>query len=414
VIILRLLIYVLVLIFVLKEFIEIALELINLNYSTSPKKEIPEVFKSTISKDEFDKSKKYLKDKTILDLISNLTGLIISLLFIFIVFPYFEKFALKLSSSFIIQGLIFFGIYGLVNLIISLPFSIYSTFVIEEKYGFNTTKPVTFIIDLIKSIIISIILGGAILSIILWIIKTDNYWWWKFLIVITAFQLLSIWLYPTVIAPLFNKFTSIKDDILKNRIFDLAKKAKFSISNIYIMDESKRSKKANAYFTGFGRIKKLVLFDTLSNYPVEEICAIFAHEVGHFKKSHMSKILLLNFLLSLFYIYLTFILFKSGALQIFFKVSMGYTLLIYSFLFTSSIVYFLNPILNMILRKYEYDADKFSVELIGAPEPMINGLIRLVKDNLTNLYPLPLYATWYYSHPTPQERILTLEKEKII
>jgi STE24 endopeptidase len=230
--------------------------------------------------------------------------------------------------------------------------------------------------------------------------------------VLIVFQLLSIWLYPAIIAPLFNKFTPIKDDNLKSEIFDIAGKARFSLSNIFIMDASKRSKKANAFFSGLGKTKKLVLFDTLANYPREEVCAIFAHEVGHFKKKHILKMILINTLLTFIYIYLTYLLFRSGILQSVFNINREYTLLIYSFLFTSSLIYFLNPILNTMLRSYEFEADKFSFQMIGTPIPLINGLKRLIKENLSNINPLPLYALWYYSHPGPEERILALMKYK--
>jgi len=397
----------------LKEIISFYLDIRNLKYALSHK-EVPEIFKDIITDEDFKKSQIYLKDRVIFNLWSKTFDFIFNLIFIFLLYPYIEKVASSITSSFILQGLLFFGIFGLINLIISIPFDLYYIFVIENKYGFNTMTPKIFLLDLIKSIILSIILGTPILSLLLYIIKSDPNFWWKFALVIIIFEIIMVYIYPILIAPIFNKFTPLENEDLRKKIIELLERVGFNVKQVFVMDASKRTRKQNAYFTGIGKSKRVVLYDTLLSYPQEEIVAIFAHELGHYKKRHITILMLSSIIFYVFYIYLTFIVFKSAPLSKYFGVQKEFTLLTYAFIFASSFFYFLNPLINFLSRKMEYSADRFSAELIGTPYPLISALIRLVKENLSNLYPDPLYRTWYYSHPTPSERIyhlLTLEKE---
>ncbi|MCX7845925.1 MAG: M48 family peptidase, partial [Dictyoglomaceae bacterium] len=219
--------YIFLFVFLIKEIWDLILTIWNKKYATSPNLKIPEIFKDKITEEDFEKSKNYLKDRTNLGIISHIVDIIISIVFIIWGFPYFEKFVSSLSKSYIIQGLLFFGIFSLINFLISIPFSVYSTFVIEEKYGFNSTTPKVFISDIIKSIIISIILGVPILSLLLWIISVDPNWWWKFALVVIVFELFLSWLYPMVIAPIFNKFYPLENEELKNKILSLLEKTRF-------------------------------------------------------------------------------------------------------------------------------------------------------------------------------------------
>jgi STE24 endopeptidase len=177
------------------------------------------------------------------------------------------------------------------------------------------------------------------------------------------------------------------------------------------MDASRRTKKVNAYLTGIGNSRRVVLFDTILNYSHDEILSVLAHELGHHVKKHIPKLIILSTLFYVAYIYFVYLLYKSPLISQTFSVEKSFTLIVYAFIFVSSIAYFISPIVNVISRKFEYEADRFSKELLGTPEPLINALKRLVKENLANLNPLPLYRTWYYSHPSPEERILALEKE---
>lgn len=403
--------YIFLTVFLIKEVWDLILTIWNKKYSTSEELKIPEVFKDKITEEDFEKSKNYLKDRTNLGIISHIIDIIISIILILWGFPYFEKLVSTLSKSYILQGLLFFGIFGLINFLISLPFSMYSTFVIEEKYGFNTTTPKVFITDIIKSIIISIILGVPILSFLLWIIEIDPYWWWKFVLVVIVFEVFISWLYPMIIAPLFNKFYPLEDEELKNKILSLLEKAKFKISKIFVMDASRRTKKVNAYLTGIGNSRRVVLFDTILSYTHDEILAVLAHELGHHTKKHIPKLIVLSILFYVAYIYFVYILYKSSLIAQAFSVKKNFSLIVYSFIFISSILYFITPIINTLSRRFEYSADQFSKEILGTGEPLISALKRLVKENLANLNPLPLYRVWHYSHPSPEERILALKKE---
>ncbi|PMQ00866.1 MAG: peptidase [Dictyoglomus sp. NZ13-RE01] len=400
--------YIFLFVFLVKEIWELVLDVWNKNYATSPNAKIPEIFKDIITEEDFEKSKKYLIDRTNLGVISHIVDIILSVVLIIWGYPYFEKLVSSLTSSYILQGLLFFGILGLINLIISIPFDVYSTFVIEEKYGFNTTTPKTFITDIIKSILVAIILGVPLLSFLLWIIETDPNWWWKFALVVIVFEIFISWLYPMIIAPLFNKFYPLEDQELKEKILSLLEKAHFKISKVFVMDASRRTKRVNAYLTGIGNSRRVVLFDTILSYSHEEILAVLAHELGHNVKKHIPKIIILSSLFYTAYIYFVYFLYKSPLISQAFSVEKNFTLIVYSFIFVSSIAYFISPIINAISRKFEYEADRFSKELLGTPKPLISALKRLVKENLSNLNPLPLYRTWYYSHPAPEERILAL------
>lgn len=402
--------YIFLFVFLIKEVWDLILTLWNNKYSTSPRVKIPEVFRDKVTEEDFEKSKNYLRDRTNLGIISHIIDIILSIILILWGFPYFEKLVSSLSKSYIFQGLLFFGIFSLINFLVSIPFRIYSTFGIEEKYGFNTTTPKVFITDIIKSIMISIILGVPILSFLLWIIEVDPNWWWKFILVVIIFEIFISWLYPMVIAPLFNKFYPLEDEELKNKILSLLKKAKFKISNIFVMDASRRTKKVNAYLTGIGNSRRVVLFDTILSYNHDEILAVLAHELGHHVKRHIPKIIALSILFYIAYIYFVFLIYKSPLISYTFSVEKNFSIIVYSFIFISSIAYFITPIINAISRKFEYSADKFSKELLETEEPLISALKRLVKENLANLNPLPLYRIWHYSHPSPEERILALKK----
>ncbi len=390
-----------------KELVHAYLNLRNLKHSLSHR-EVPELLKDLITEENLKKAQNYLKDNTIFGFINQAFDLIFTLIFLFLFYPYIEKIVSSITSSFILQGLLFFGVSGLINLILSLPFEIYDTFVIEQKYGFNTMTPKTFILDIIKSVILSIILGVPILSLLLYIIKTDPNFWWKFALVIILFELFVYYIYPILIAPLFNKFTPLEEGDLKNRIIEIANKTGFKVNNIFVMDASRRTKKQNAYLTGFGKTRRVVLYDTILSYPQEEILAVFAHELGHHKKKHIPKLLISFIGFYLLYIYLTFFIYKNAPFGKYFGINKEFSILLYSFLFVSSIFYFITPLVNALSRKFEYEADRFSAEILGNPYPLINALKRLIKENLSNIYPDPLFRTWHYSHPAPVERMYNL------
>jgi len=310
--------------------------------------------------------------------------------------------------------LVFFGALWVLANLLRIPFSLYDTFVIEDRHGFNTKTPALWVIDLLKSLAISAILGGLLLWLLLnLMVHGGGTWWiWGWILVGVA-ELLIIWLYPVLIAPLFNKFEPIESKELEHSIGSLMEKVGLKAKGVFRMDASKRSKHTNAYFTGIGRSKRIVLFDTLlESHTPDEILAVLAHEVGHWKKKHVHKELILAELLSLigFYVLAKLLDFSLMYQTFGFPGPIPYVgLLLIGALF-SPVTYFAHPLASAISRKFEREADDFGLELMQKPEPMVNALKRLAADNLANLTPHPLYAWFYYSHPPLAERISRLKR----
>lgn len=307
----------------------------------------------------------------------------------------------------------YFGVVYLIMTIISLPFGYYSTFVIEEKFGFNNSTKKTFWFDQLKSLLLTAILGGAILALITWFYNSFGEWAWLYAWgIITVFSLFMTLFYSNIIVPLFNKQTPLEKGELRNRIEAFAKLAGFEINNIYVMDASKRSSKANAYFTGFGAKKRIVLFDTLINdLEADEIVAVLAHEIGHYKKKHTILSMCISiiytgvimFLLSLFLGNQEVAWALGGELP-----SFHIGLIAFSILFTP-ISLALGIFTNILSRKNEYQADLFASGYELA-DSLINGLKKLSVKSLSNLNPDSWNVFFYYSHPTLLQRIKALEK----
>jgi len=299
------------------------------------------------------------------------------------------------------------------KLLLSLPFSIYSTFVIEEKFGFNKTTPLVFLTDIIKSIILTAVLGGILLTIILWFLKSGGqYAWLLCWAASTVFLLVVQYIVPTWIMPLFNKFTPMEEGDLKEAILLYAKTINFALSNIFVMDGSKRSSKSNAFFTGFGKNRRIVLFDTLiKDQTTEELVSILAHEMGHFKKKHIIKrmvtgIIQMGFVFFLISVFIS----HEGLFHAFFmeEVSIYAGLIFFSMLY-SPIDLFISIILQVLSRKDEYEADRFAAKTLKNSSHLIRALKKLSAHNLSNLTPHPFYVFLNYSHPPVLERIHTLE-----
>jgi len=307
------------------------------------------------------------------------------------------------------QALIFFGVLSLIGGVAGIPFDIYHTFVLEKKYGFSTITWKLWLTDLVKSVIISAVLMGVMLSAFMaFILYLPKSWWFWAWVFFTAFEILLMWLYPVVIAPLFNKYEPIKDEELKEKITSLLAKVGLKAKGIFQVDEGKRSKHTNAYFTGIGKTKRIVLYDTLlASHSHEEILAVLAHEIGHWKKKHILKQLIFMIVLSLIGIYFVYLIVNwpplYGAFGL--KYTPVYAGLLLVSIYLSCIGFFFSPLGAIISRRYEREADKMAHELVGTSEPMINALKRLAKDNLSNLHPHPLYVWFYYSHPPLIKRI---------
>jgi len=307
------------------------------------------------------------------------------------------------------SGTLFFGILYAASVLLDIPFSLYSTFVIEKKYGFSTITPQLWLIDLFKSVAVSVILMALLFipffALVHWLPRS---WWFAAWVFFALFQMLMIWLYPLVIAPLFNKYVPVKDEVLRDRILAMAEKAGLRAEGIFEVDAGKRSRHSNAYFTGLGRSKRIVLFDTLiATHSHDEIVAVLAHEIGHWKLRHVLKQLVLMEVVALASFYLVFCLMGWPLLYETFGFSgpLPYAGLMLAAIVLKPAAFFFTPIGAAVSRKYEKDADRYVLGLVGSTRFLAQALKRLAKENLANLHPHPTYVAFYYSHPPLAERV---------
>ena len=314
--------------------------------------------------------------------------------------------------SFMVTGIVFFLLLTYAQFFIHIPFGLYSTFHIEEKYGFNKQTYGLWAADTIKGLVLTTVLSGLVLGIIFWLISfTPGYWWlivWLFLL---FFKIFMLYISPYVIEPLFNKFTPIEDSNLEEKIKELFSKANLTVSKVFTMDASRRSGHGNAYFSGIGHVKRIVLFDTLlDKNSDDEILAILAHEAGHWKKKHILKKLVTMECFSFIGIYIAWLLVQKNWLVDLFGIAEP-TLYVKLLLvgFCSTLVLFpLKPLMTWLSRKDEWEADQYAVELTGRPHALAHALVKLGRDNLANLHPHPWYTAFYYSHPPLSHRVSRL------
>ncbi|MGB0455246.1 MAG: M48 family metallopeptidase [Bacteriovoracaceae bacterium] len=375
--------------------------------------QVPDKFEDKITLEEHQKAARYSVAKINAGKIFRFIELVI-LLFWTVGYEGIERlhlFILGFNLSPITEGLVYFSAFIGISTVLSLPQSIYTTFVLEEKFGFNKTTPKTFVIDMIKGLILGAIIGLPILGLILWIMAETQLWWLYAWAVVTAFQLIIIWAYPTVIAPLFNKFTELEEGEVKDVVVKLLDRTGFESKGLFVMDASKRTGHGNAYFTGFGKNKRIVFFDTLlNNLSPAEIEAVLAHELGHFKRKHILKMLFRGVLMSLLGFY---ILFKLSTWPEFYTghgvQSMAPHLTLMLFMQVSGIyTFFLTPLFSWFSRKHEFEADEFAAQYSSASE-LISALVKLYKENASTLTPDPMYSNFYHSHPPALIRVRHLE-----
>ncbi|KAF2962321.1 M48 family metallopeptidase [Fervidobacterium sp. 2310opik-2] len=395
---------VLILLVIFKEIWEVVLSLANLKYSLNTKN-VPDILSDIMSAENFEKAKRYLKDRTMFSAVSTLVNLIVTLVFLLKGYPFLEKIVSNLTANVYLQALLFAGIYGLIDFLIDLPFKLFSTFVIEQKYGFNTTTLKTFIFDSLLSIVLIVTIATPILIGSMWFLTHFTIWWWQLSILVFLFLLFFSYIQPILIAPLFYKFTELKDGELKEKLKKLLTKSGVKVPNIYVMNASKRTKKQNAYLTGIGKARRLVLYDNILKQTDDEILAVVAHELGHHAHRHIAKLIAISSIsTTLVLLFSNFVYLYLFQIQPF-GISKPYTVIFYTFTFISALIYFVEPLLNYLQRKMEYEADEYSAKVSENPEYIISALKKLVKENLSNPNPLPLYKIWYYSHPAPEERI---------
>lgn len=389
-----------------------AIERINVNYLKKYGQKAPVAFEGMIDEKELQKISRYTTDNIRFKLFQTSISKII---FLYIILSGILSWLAESLArmNFLIAGLIFFAVIGLIEVLMGLPFDYYHSFVIEDRYGFNTKTLKIWLSDLAKSMLVLIILGTFIVSALLLMVTYagQNWWIWAWVIFL-LFQLIMTILYPTVIAPLFNRFTSLEDSELKDGIKRLAKTEGIDIKGIYQMDATRRTRHTNAYFSGMGKAKRIVLFDSLiRSHGQDEILAILAHEIGHLKKNHIKKQLIVVSVVSLF---LFFLASKLLTWEVMYN-SFGFSnMSCYVGLFLVGILwepatFFMSPIGMAISRKFEREADFYSLGIIKTAKPLSTALKKMAKENLSNLNPHPLYVFFNYSHPPLLERIEYLE-----
>jgi len=399
---------ILILCFLIGEFLVTAyIDVLNIKHlSPHP----PEEFKNVYDPERYKKSQAYLKDNTWFSLIHSGLFTLITIAFILCGgFNTIDLWARSFHLGEIPTGLIFTGILALLMQIINLPFSLYHTFVTEEKYGFNKTTLKTFFLDCLKGLILGAILGGLILAGLIYFFEMFPVYGWLFAwIGLVCFQLFMDYVAPTWIMPLFNKFTPLEQNPLKEAIENYAKAENFALQGVYVMDGSKRSSKTNAFFVGFGQNRRIVLFDTLiEKHTTDELVSVLAHEMGHYKKHHIIKIMMHSFLISGLMLYLFSWVINNQLLFNAFKMEhlSIYASLIFFALLYSPLEFIFGIFSHYFSRKYEFEADQYAVTTYKKAGAMINALKKLAVENLSNLTPHPLKVFISYSHPPVIERI---------
>ena len=379
------------------------------------KPELPSELKSFYDQEKYSKSREYHLARHKLGLWQ--TGISLGLGSAFLLsrgFEQLDQWVRGLGFSAIQSGLIYFGLWTVLQSIVGLPFRIISTFGIEAKFGFNRTTVQTFITDMLKAIVLGILLGGPLLAFVLWFFDRYGFSYWAYVWGgIVVFQLILMWVAPVWILPLFNKMTPLSDGELKKEIEAFALKHSFELSGIFTMDGSKRSTKANAFFTGFGKLKRIVLFDTLiAKHSVTELVAVLAHEIGHYRLKHIQRQLIVSVISLGVTLWLFSIAMQERFLFDWFGVSEKSTylgLLLFSFAL-SPISRILGLYSLYLSRKYEFEADRYSIETYSNPEALSEALKRLSVENLSNLTPHPLKVFLEYTHPPVLERIRAIKE----
>ena len=403
--------YILISILIISFIVDKVLDALNAKHYKDP---IPPELSDVYEEEDYLKSQNYKKANDRFSSIASSISLVVILFFFYLDgFAFVDEWARTFSDNTIIIALLFFGSIMFASDLLSTPFSYYHTFIIEEKFGFNKTTLKTFLVDKIKGWLMSAILGGLLLSIIIWFYEAvgSNFWLYAWGI-IAVFVFFMNMFYARLIVPLFNKQTPLCDGSLKTKIQDYAQKVGFKLDKIVVIDGSKRSTKANAYFSGFGSEKRVTLFDTLiKDLEEEEIVAVLAHEVGHYKRKHILFNLIISILIMGFTFWLLSLFIGNPILSKALNVaspSFHIGLIAFGILY-SPISELTGLIMNFISRIFEYQADNYAKETFDAA-PLISGLKKLNKNSLSNLTPHPAYVFVYYSHPTLLQRYHNMKK----
>ncbi|MBP3716525.1 MAG: M48 family metallopeptidase [Paludibacteraceae bacterium] len=395
---------------------------------------IPDELKNVYDNEKYEKQQKYfIENNKFASILSTFSLTVMLLMFFLFGFGFVDQIARSITNfdsasnwSYILTGLVFFAILYYADSLITLPFSIYDTFSIEQRYGFNKTTPLLYFKDTVISWIMYAVIGGILLGLLMFIYqKTGSFFWILGWALLTLFSLGAMMFYSSLIVPLFNKQTQLEDGELRDAIQDFCLKVGFQLDNLYVMDSSKRSTKANAYFSGLGKKKRIVLFDTLiTTLTTEEIVAVLSHEIGHYKRKHTRKMLffqiayfgILFFIMSLFLkndMTIAQTLYGLDAQHLYemkgiTEGTFWLSIIVFGMIF-SPISTFVSVLMHTVSRKNEYEADQFAKDN-GLAEPLISALKKLSSSSLSNLTPHPYYIFFHFSHPTLLQRIKALRK----
>lgn len=397
--------------------IKFALDWLNLRHRQEQHPPLPDAFDGQIDPERMARSDAYALAGDKLGFIEDCVGVVLTLVFLFGgIFPLYDQWVEARTSGFIVNGLLFFGLLLLVQLLIGLPFSLYRNFVLEERFGFNKMSLKLWCLDTLKSLLIGgvlfLLLGGGSL----WLVaKAPQSWWlwvWGFW---SGVSLFLMYLSPYLIEPLFFKFSPLEKENLEDDVRKLLDKAGVKAGKVLQVDASRRSGHSNAYFTGIGKVKRVVLFDTLmEQLEDKELLAVLAHELGHWRCGHIRKRLIKTQIVALVSSWLAFTLLNSGVLPgVLGLASLSFAgqVLLLGWL-ASLIGFFWTPISSWWSRRDERQADQFAINMMGSGRELASGLVKLARENLSNLFPHPLYVAIYYSHPSLVKRVLWLEQRK--
>ena len=379
---------------------------------------LPEAFRGHFDEETFSRSRAYSLDKLAFAKFSLAYSVVVNLFILFSgILPWADRWFRERLGEGAFSGAAFLLAIMLLHNALTLPFSIYSTFRIEGKYGFNTVTWGLYCRDLLKGVMLSLIIGYPLLSALLWVVESaGDFWWlWAFAL-IAVFQFAMMIVYPAFIAPLFNRFRPLEEGELKSALLGLAASLRFPARDIYVMDGSRRSLHSNAYFTGFGRFRRIVLFDTLLRHlETRELCGILAHETGHAKLHHLRNTLAVQLFFQAALLFLLSLalqwppLFQAFGFQ---EPALAAGMLLFMAV-VSTFSTWLSPIQNHFSRLHEYAADAFALRALRDGESLQSALIKLSRKNLSNLTPHPWYSLFHYSHPSLEERLKAISGAKI-
>ncbi len=405
-----------ILVFLVFRIFEFILDYLNLIHLKKFGDIMPEGFEGIIEAEKLSKIRSYTIEKINFGFLHNSYTALIAIVFFFCgIINFYNKIILSFTSNYYINGILYFWILTFLAGVLSIPFDLYSTFKIEKKYGFNTMTLKLWLVDFLKSAVISFVMLAILVSLAFSVIKHVQHWWFFVWMAFSLFSIVMLYISPYVIEPLFNKFEQLKEEELKDKLIAVISRTGIRVSKVLKIDASKRTKHTNAYFSGIGKVKRIVLFDTLiEKMSHDEILSIVAHEAGHWKRKHILKRILVFELIFLAGISLAYFFSKSTFLFSVFGIErdagisselyMPCLLLLVYFSFSLA-MFLLVPLLNYWSRLHEKEADTFAVGLAGTSEHLVSGLKKLSADNLSNIHPHPLYSIFHYSHPPVLERI---------